>query len=135
MSTILGSDGRPATDPTEPAPPTNGHNKTPDKSEVQDVRTVPTGVLFYNLVLCGNGMQTNKMILDQIQHEMAQQKVIIDPPQVQQLKEVLAHQLNARNVMVGELNFRFADIDARRIANLGIEAQDLRAPDMSEVGK
>jgi len=89
------------------------------------------GVLLYNLILCGSGMQTNQMILGQIQHDMEMQKMVIDPPQVAQLREVLAHQLNARNVMVGEINTRFADVDARRIANLDLVVEDRTKPEVT----
>ena len=125
MSTILGADGKPAAEPeTPPKPESNGR----DRSEVQDVRTVETGVLVFNLCLCANGMQMNKMMLEQISAEMKQQKIIVDPPQVQQLKAVLEHQTMARNVMVGELNYRFREIDEARKANLSTEVVDRSDP-------
>jgi len=118
MSTILGSDGNPAVEPAKPE--ANGR----DKSETRDVRTVPTGVLFFNLCLCANGGQMNKMMLEQMQHQMQQQKVIIDPPEVQHLKAILEHQMMARDVMVGELNYRFKEVDERRLAGLKMEIVD-----------
>jgi hypothetical protein len=121
MSTILGSDGKPAVEPEQTArPEANGR----DKSETRDVRTVPTGVLFFNLCLCANGGQMNKMMLEQMQHQMQQQKIIVDPPEVQHLKAILEHQMMARDVMVGELNYRFRDVDERRLAGIKMEVVD-----------
>lgn len=121
MSTILGADGKPAAEPEpENRPSTNGH----DKSETRDVRTVPTGVLVYNLCLCAGGSQINKMTLEQMQMQMKVQKIIIDPPEVQHLRAVLEHQMMARDVMVGELNFRFKEIDEKRIASLDMQVVD-----------
>jgi len=131
MSTILGSDGKP-TEPTEPTsrPDSNGR----EKSETRDVRTVPTGVLFFNLCLCANGLQLNKMTLEQVTMQMTQQKIIIDPPEVQQLRAVLEHQYMARDVMVGELNFRFRDMDERRLAALDMEVVDrTQSPEVPSV--
>jgi hypothetical protein len=119
MSTILGADGKPP-ERQEQHAGANGH----DKTETQDVRTVPMGVLIYNLTLCAGGTQMNKMMLQQMQMQMQQQKIIIDPPEVQHLKAILEHQTMARNVMVGEINFRFKDSDARRIAECGLEVID-----------
>ena len=123
MSTILGADGKPTTEPEAERPATNGH----DKSETRDVRTVPTGVLIFNLCLCANGLQMNKMMLEQVTAEMRQQKIIVDPPQVQQLKAVLEHQYMARDVMVGEINFRFRELDAQRVSKLEMEVVDRTA--------
>jgi len=119
MSTILGSNGKPLEDEVKKDGP-NGA----DKSEVQDVRTVPTGVLLFNLCLCSNGMQMNRMTLDEMTRIMKEQKVIADPPEVAYLKEALQHQLMARNVMVGELNYRFRDLDKKRLEEIQLEVVD-----------
>ena len=120
MSTILGADGKPTEPETEARPEANGK----DRSETRDVRTVPMGVLMYNLMLCANGYQMNKMMLEQMSMQMRQQKIIIDPPEVQHLKAILEHQHMARDVMVGEINFRFKEIDERRIAGLDMQVVD-----------
>lgn len=121
MSSILGANGKPVAEPEKDSPSTSNNR---EKSETRDVRTVPTGVLIFNLCLCANGLQLNRMTLDQVQMQMQQQKVIIDPPEVQQLKAILEHQYMARDVMVGELNFRFKDLDERRLAALGLTVEE-----------
>jgi hypothetical protein len=130
MSTILGADEKP-TEPTEAEQPARPESNGRDKSETRDVRTVPMGVLMYNLMLCANGLQMNKMMLEQLSMEMKMKKIIIDPPEVQQLKAILEHQHMARDVMVGEINFRFKEIDERRIATMDMQVVD-RTPKEGE---
>ena len=118
MSTILGANGQPAASSTPEAEPATPMR---DQSETRDVRTVPTGVLCFNLCLCANGLQLNRMTLEQIGLQMQQQKMIVDPPEVHHLKAIMEHQTMARDVMVGELNHRFRAVDAARLAEIAAE--------------
>jgi len=112
MSTILGADGRPA-EPTATSP-----DATKDDRRTMDVREVPMGILVYNLVRNTIGQQFNKMALEQMQHVMQQQKMVVDPPELVELKADAERQELLIMAVAGEINHRFKDTDARRLLDV-----------------
>jgi len=127
MSTlILGADGKPATEEgsAKPEETTRPGSNGKDKTENRDVRTVPMGVLLYNFNLCVVDMHINKLTLGQMMQMMHQQKMVTEPPEIVHIKAAIEHQTMFRDVMVGELNARFKDVDERRLACLNIDVED-----------
>lgn len=126
MSTILGADGKPVVEPETAKPVSNGQSK--ERSEVRDVRTVPTGVVVYNLMLTCFKLEMNKMTHDQMMHLMQQQKMIVDPPEVVHIRAAIENLSMARDVMMADLNARFKDIDEAHAVNLKAIVEDRIPP-------
>jgi ABC-type tungstate transport system substrate-binding protein len=85
-----------------------------------DVRTVSTGLLLYNLMLCTATLQHNQALLTQARMSLKAQRLVGMPPQLAQLEATVREQMRMRDVMVKNLEERFAGLDEVYWAKLGI---------------
>jgi len=116
MSAILGANGQPAELATD-AP----RMSTTEVRETRDVRVVTSGILHLNLSMTIHRLNMHHMMLQQVEEQMKQQKVIIDPPEVQHLRALIENDLMARDVMVREIDHRERHVDAARLAEVAGE--------------
>jgi hypothetical protein len=121
MGLIEDANGNPMSkdEETEEAPKNGANGK--DTSKVTDIRTVPTGTLFYNLVLVAGKEQGAWAMIQQLEAMKAQQKMVQDPPQLTAMYAEFRHLEQSRFVMAQELNMRFKDFDMAFAARRGIE--------------
>ena len=94
-----------------------------DKQEnpVADIRSIPTGLLVMNVSMASHAVTSNEMQLQMVMMQMAQEKMIVEPPQVTQMKETLVEQKVHRDRMVLELNERFKTLDTERAQSFNLE--------------
>lgn len=89
--------------------------------EIQDVRTVPSGTLFYNLAVVTAKEEAMGGMVQHIEMQKQQQKLLVDPPELVFLKSQLEHFMQMRYIIAQELNSRFKDLDEERCTKLGIQ--------------
>ena len=100
------------------APPKNGESK---KTGQQDVRTIPTGTLFYNLAKMASREDGCMAMIQQFEMMKAQQKMLEDPQPLAMAKQELDIIEQTRYIIARELNIRFAAIDVALAKERGIE--------------
>jgi hypothetical protein len=121
MGLISDANGKPMTTETEAKeeakPGQNGQSHGP---EVQDVRGLPTGTLFYNLIRVVGEEVGIEGFIHQMEAAKISKKMVTDPPQLVRAKEVYAQMCERRFIFANELNQRFKDIDEARAKACGI---------------
>lgn len=114
--------GRPLTKEDDDKP--NGKSKGGIRREQVDVRSIPTGTLLWNLYLASNAEQMLIGQIHQLQVLKQMQKMVNDPPQMQQLVADYQNTERERYTIAREVNARFRDMDLSRCARLNIELYD-----------
>ena len=119
MSRIVNQSGRPMEKELEKKEaPKNGANK--QEHGMLDIRTVPTGTLIYNLILATQDERGAGMAIHQMEMMKAQQKMVADPPQLENAKAAFVNHEQRRFALANEINIRFKASDESRVADLGM---------------
>jgi len=102
--------------------PKNG--KSEKDPQMMDARLIPRGLLTYNLMMVTQNLYMSGIQLEQMQMMMQQQRMVTEPPPITQLKEQIAELRRTRDIIVTDLNARYADADAAYWAKLDLKVED-----------
>lgn len=126
---LVDKNGRPVEETKEegegagPEKPKNGEGKIEQEGRV-DARLIPRGLLIYNLIECRLNMLSAEAQIQGMQMMMQQQKMVVEPPQMQLAKAQHAEAERTRAIIVTNLNERFRSADERYWAELGPIVED-----------
>lgn len=121
---LTDKNGRPIKSEEKAEEKSSTKNGESSAEKMQDVRTVPRGLLIYNLMVCTVDLKMSSAGLEQMEAMMKMQKRVVDPPELTAIREHIQRMEIFRNVIVTDLNERFADADAAYIAKMGLEVED-----------
>jgi len=119
MGLIEDANGKPLQVEEEPK---NG--KSEKDPQMMDARLIPRGLLTYNLMMVTQNLYMSGIQLEQMQMMMQQQRMVTEPPPITQLKEQIAELRRTRDIIVTDLNARYADADAAYWAKLDLKVED-----------
>lgn len=91
------------------------------KISEQDVRTIPTGTLIYNLGKIAGREDGCMGRIEELEMIKAHQKMVQDPEELAMLKHHLPLLEHTRYVIASELNIRFKALDDALAKERGIE--------------
>jgi hypothetical protein len=140
MGLIEDANGNKMSEPSNVDGPSNGANGKstgdgPGGGQTTDIRTVPTGTLIYNLLLVGGKEQGAYAYIQQLEHAKTQQKLVVDPPELQAMYAEFKNLEQARYTMAQELNVRFKEFDADIAKRRGIEIYEPNMPNEPDYEK
>jgi hypothetical protein len=92
--------------------------------KMQDARLIPRGTLVYNLTMVVNNLFMMSIQMEQMESMMKQQRAIVDPPPLVEMKAQLVRLQRSRDIIVNNLNDRYASDDERYWASLPDEDKD-----------